>query len=90
MHRDIKPQNVLISAQGQAKLLDFGVSHVLENPKDSDSVKATEGTFHFMSPEQCDPDRESFGAKAIDVWAVGVTFYCLLFNRTPFSGKTEY
>jgi len=90
MHRDIKPQNILIGADNSAKILDFGVSHVMSDPSDSDHVKATEGTFHFMAPEECDPDSSTFGAKAIDVWALGVTMFCMLFNRTPFSGKTEY
>lgn len=90
MHRDIKPQNILISKTNQAKIVDFGVSHVLEDPEGSDQVKATEGTFHFMSPEECDPDNVSFGAKAIDVWALGVTMFCMLFNKTPFWGETEF
>jgi serine/threonine protein kinase len=43
-----------------------------------------------MSPEECDPDTFSFSGKAIDVWALGVTMFCLLYNRTPFWGETEY
>ena len=43
-----------------------------------------------MSPEECDPDNETFGGKAIDVWALGVTMFCMLFNKTPFWGKTEF
>ena len=62
----------------------------MDHPEDSDQVKATEGTFHFMSPEECDPDNVSFGAKAIDVWALGVTMFCMLFNKTPFWGETEF
>jgi [calcium/calmodulin-dependent protein kinase] kinase len=62
----------------------------MDHPEDSDQVKATEGTFHFMSPEECDPDNVSFGAKAIDVWALGVTMFCMLFKKTPFWGETEF
>lgn len=90
MHRDIKPQNLLLNKSNVAKLVDFGVSHVLASPGDSDLVKATEGTYHFMSPEECDPESAKFGAKAIDVWALGVTLFCMLFNRTPFHGETEF
>ena len=43
-----------------------------------------------MSPEECDPDNSSFGGKAIDVWALGVTMFCLLYGRTPFWGETEF
>lgn len=66
------------------------MSFVLKSPTDDDTVKATEGTYHFMSPEQCDPDCSGFGAKQVDVWALGVTMFCMLFNRTPFWGETEY
>ena len=55
LHRDVKPQNILIDDSGQAKLVDFGVSKVLEDPE-NDAVKTTEGTYHFMAPEACDPD----------------------------------
>jgi serine/threonine protein kinase len=43
-----------------------------------------------MSPEECDPDNSSFGGKAIDIWALGVTMFCMLYGRTPFWGETEF
>ena len=43
-----------------------------------------------MAPEECDPDCSAFGAKQIDVWALGVTMFCMMFNKTPFWGETEY
>lgn len=46
-----------------AKIVDFGVSKVLDSPQDSDEIKNTEGTYHFMSPEACNPDVESFSGK---------------------------
>ena len=57
LHRDVKPQNILISESGEAKIVDFGVSKVLDDPE-NDAVKTTEGTYHFMAPEACDPDIE--------------------------------
>ena len=90
MHRDIKPQNVMFDKNGTAKIVDFGVSKVLENPNDSDTVKTTEGTYHFMSPEACDPDVDGFSGKAQDVWALGVTLYAMLFNKVPFFGQNEF
>lgn len=88
LHRDIKPQNILVES-GVAKIVDFGVSKVLDDPAD-DSVKATEGTYHFMPPEECDPDIDQFSGKAVDVWALGVTLFCLLYNKVPFWGDTEF
>ena len=73
-----------------AKLIDFGVSHVLESPQSPDGLKQTEGTYHFMPPESCDPDVDTFSGKAADVWALGVTSFCLLFNKCPFWGQSDY
>ena len=89
LHRDLKPQNILINSEGVAKIVDFGVSKVLDDPS-NDMVKATEGTYHFMPPEACDPEVDTFSGKADDVWELGVTLYCLLYNKVPFWGQTEF
>lgn len=86
LHRDIKPQNIIFDSNHVAKLIDFGVSKVLESPESPDLLKQTEGTYHFMAPEACDPDVDSYSGKAADVWALGVTAYALLFNKCPFWG----
>lgn len=86
LHRDIKPQNIMFGADHHAKLIDFGVSQVLADGNASDLVKQTEGTYHFMAPEACDPDVDEYGGKATDVWALGVTLYTLLFGKCPFWG----
>ena len=90
IHRDIKPQNILIDANDEAKLCDFGVSFVLPDPDNSDAIKSTEGTYHFLAPEACDPDVEVLSGKALDIWAVGITLYCMLFGCVPFNGDTEF
>ena len=90
LHRDIKPQNIIFTADHHAKLIDFGVSKVLDDPNGSDVVKQTEGTYHFMSPEMCDPDIDECSGKAADVWALGVTLYTLMFEKCPFWGQTDY
>ena len=70
-------------------MVDFGVSKVLEDPA-NDAVKTTEGTYHFMSPEACDPDVDQFSGKQSDIWELGITLYCFLYNKVPFMGDTEY
>ena len=42
------------------------------------------GTYHFFSPECCDPDIEAYSGKATDVWSLGVTLFCFIFNELPF------
>ena len=90
VHRDVKPQNIIFGRDNHAKLIDFGVSLVLESAEQSDEVSQTQGTYHFMPPEACDPDIDKYSSKAADVWALGVTLYTLLFNKCPFWGSTEY
>jgi len=68
-----------------AKLCDFGVSEKLKAPFDeNDVISKTAGTFHFFAPECCDANTETHSGRAADIWALGVTMYCLLFNELPF------
>jgi len=63
------------------------VSNLFE---ENDMLSKTEGTYHFMSPECCDPDCDSFSGKAADIWALGVTLYCMIFNILPFWDENEF
>lgn len=74
---------------GNPLLVDFGKAVQLRNP-DDDSTTSIEGTQLFLPPECCSFDVDSFSMKKADIWALGITLYCLTFNTFPFElGNTE-
>ncbi len=77
MHRDIKPDNIIVRADGRLKLLDFGSAKEISW---MDRNNSPEGTLNFMSPEQMDGKT----CIASDVWALGVILYLFTLNRLPF------
>jgi len=87
VHRDLKPANTMLLADGQVKILDFGLASVVSDRADT-MTRLTQpgtvvGTLGYMAPEQIN------GAEvgpAADVWALGVIAYEMLTGRTPFSG----
>ncbi|KAI9209826.1 kinase-like domain-containing protein [Polychytrium aggregatum] len=85
-HRDIQPDNLLVSADGTLKIVDFGVSEIFT--KTSDKLKKSAGSPAFFAPEMCVAQHGELSAKAADIWAMGVTLYCLVFGRLPFRGKS--
>ncbi|KAI9143821.1 kinase-like domain-containing protein [Paraphysoderma sedebokerense] len=102
IHRDIKPANLLWTKSKIVKISDFGVSHFSQkladrSHEDDDlELAKTAGSPAFFAPELCladDIDNSSKRppiTKAIDVWAVGVTLFCLIFGRCPFMADTEF
>ena len=57
----------------------------MEEPfAENDLISKTAGTYHFFPPECCDPDVEKFSGRLADIWALGATFYCLIFNELHF------
>ncbi|XP_043574757.1 calcium/calmodulin-dependent protein kinase kinase 1 isoform X1 [Chiloscyllium plagiosum] len=82
IHRDIKPSNLLLGDDGHIKIADFGVSNQFEG--NDALLSSSAGTPAFMAPETLSETRKSFHGKALDVWAIGVTLYCLVFGKCPF------
>ncbi|CAN6642209.1 hypothetical protein TRVA0_019S00782 [Trichomonascus vanleenenianus] len=93
IHRDIKPANLLLSADGRVKISDFGVSYVSTDGEDEFELAKTAGTPAFFAPELCvtstDVPRPTITNK-IDVWAFGVTLFCLLYGTVPFYADSEF
>lgn len=83
VHRDIKPENILLDETNQAVIGDLGKAKRL-TCEEQDQACGTEGTMYFMPPEAHLFDVKSFSLKKADIWALGVTFYCMVFNRLPF------
>ena len=83
IHRDIKPDNLLVAADDTLKVVDFGVSEMFEKP-DSMKIKKSAGSPAFLAPELCSPHGEVSGTAA-DIWSMGVCLYCLRYGKIPFN-----
>lgn len=84
IHRDIKPQNVLMNKDGEVKVTDFGIAVTL-NATAYTQTNSVLGTVHYLSPEQA---RGGMATKKSDIYALGVVMYELLTGELPFYGES--
>jgi len=85
VHRDIKPQNVLIDAKGEVKLMDFGIARMAEAKDAMTQAGLIIGTPHYMSPEQVRGGQ--LDARS-DVYSMGILLYEMLLGRRPFESSS--
>ena len=87
IHRDIKPSNLLRADNGEVKIADLGVSDEFDGL--DARLTATAGTPAFTPPECLNTGASGdFSGKAVDIWSLGVTLFCLVTGRLPFPGAT--
>lgn len=85
IHRDIKPQNILITNQGKLKVTDFGIAQAATNATMTYSGSGIIGTVQYISPEQA---RGEISTIHTDLYSAGVVLYEMLTGRLPFEGDT--
>ena len=86
VHRDVSPQNILVSTTGMAKLIDFGIAKARDRLVGETSAGVLKGKIRYMAPEQAlgkPTDRRA------DIWAMGAILVRLLTGRAPFEGANE-
>lgn len=82
IHRDIKPQNIMISKEGRVKVTDFGIAKAATSNTITSNVM---GSVHYTSPEQA---RGGYSDEKSDIYSLGITLFEMLTGRVPFNGET--
>lgn len=82
IHRDIKPQNIIISKEGKVKIADFGIAKAASSETVSSNAM---GSVHYISPEQA---RGGYSDAKSDIYSLGITLYEMVTGRVPFDGDT--
>src|SRR5947208_444214 len=84
VHRDVKPHNIIVSPEGAAKLVDFGIATVRGEASVTESGSVL-GTVHYVAPEQA---RGQPATPATDIYSLGCVLYEMATGRVPFEGET--
>lgn len=82
IHRDIKPQNIIISREGKVKVTDFGIAKAATSNTITSNVM---GSVHYTSPEQA---RGGYSDEKSDIYSLGITLFEMLTGKVPFNGET--
>lgn len=85
VHRDLKPQNIMLDTQGRVKVMDFGIARSTESGGGMTQTGALIGTPEYMSPEQAKGQEVDTRS---DLFSLGIIFYELLTGKTPFHAET--
>jgi len=86
VHRDIKPSNIMITNQGQVKLMDFGIARVMNDPSLTQTHQTT-GSLYYMSPEQINGVQLDGRS---DLYSLAVSLYEMVTGRRPFDGENTF
>ena len=85
IHRDIKPQNIIISKDGKVKVTDFGIARATTSTATQAVTTTVMGSVHYTSPEQA---RGGYSDEKSDIYSLGITMFEMLTGRVPFNGET--
>jgi eukaryotic-like serine/threonine-protein kinase len=89
LHRDLKPGNILLDAQGEPHITDFGLAKRVDAPAGMTLSETVLGTPNYMSPEQAQGRNKDL-TTAADIWSLGAILYYLLTGRPPFQAATNW
>ena len=85
VHRDVKPQNIMLTKKGLAKLCDLGLAKNINSGKDITSADVSVGTPHYISPEQAKGENADIRS---DIYSLGATLFHLVTGEVPFKGPS--
>ena len=86
VHRDVSPQNLLVSRRGEVKLIDFGIAHARDRSQKTTALGTVKGKIRYMAPEQA--RREKIGPWT-DVFGLGATLFRVLVGKAPYNAESD-